>query len=1142
MRRKDLLIIVASVIILAFITVLGIYCVVNKEEVKQGITEVIGNKENYYSNGWEKAIVAEIRHDIPIPVGFTYVEGDKKSGLIIKNDNTNEEYMWIPYVEDAGNYMNTELNLKGNTEETKGSILEYNGFFIAIESVEEKYDRYLRENTNDNLKYIELKKVGYEAYKKAYEEQVGEEFNLNKISQEEIEELELRNTSKTEIAQTHLITVEEDALLKKYEETLGKTIFVKDFKALTLSTPSTNTYNKITKKEMIEKAKKYAKIIDEAIIYIANERDEREQNIINKIDKATEGKYIDEFTNPDKLEKMDVSEINDLIEYVYPIAEEVIKENYCETEEEKEEIENRFKEIEEDENVSNEKIKLKDNNEKVEAAIQYAAIINDDEIEEVKERVGFSSNVDYESDEKKFNAIREKLIDEAKSEQSTYNMMFNILDSGYTYAKYYDEDYEDRENDKEGENNPIDPSKWDEKIVTEGNGVPIPQGFVYKTGTVETGVVIEQEGSENLRFIWIPVEDVNKVKEVFKTNAEAAKVEELEINSYAEYKDEEVDEYTALVDSIKMYGGFYISEAELGHDEKGSSINVYRPMTIGDYGEFNRVSNGDYYRNLDDGNKAGLSSKEKDFKLTYESAKSKCKELYDISESVVSHLTYGLEYDATVNYLIEKGVITLEQAFNNSKEIGKYLDTSTQEERAKQGIWDEKYLNGIYGLAGNLSEITQEKYDDKIIVRGGSWDTEGNMQQLASKLPMEKEEIEKDIETIGFRACLYLKTEHEDISNDLKKIKEQEKKDFHDYINNNITNKDAKVIQDICKWVCDKIDEAKSNVALNEIANDGIFASRQIEQVIRGIREYPEGLEGFTYGETNEDCLNIKETAIKEIRELTWKEDRTFINSNGKSVVLNDRRIKVEKDITTVREEYRKKVIEERIDNYKLIDGETNCQSIIDKIKTNAKEKELKWTEDFANIKNRASLYIGLMEMVDEFDQYYPETKEYYEYWKDTKTKYMNKIADSFTWKEAEEAYNEGVKKIGDIINKKTDSLTEIKTEKTQYQKDIETAKANGWIILKTKNVDESKLGLAEWEEETTNFKKGDIRTFQCTMPNGDESYEYVVVFQNDYSDVRMETDADGKECLLFNTVGTAKIRVYCQNGSSITFICNIED
>jgi len=783
MRRKDILIISSIVIVILFLTVFRIYCVLNGEKIqfnqKEEITE-LASKE-YYSNGWCAKIVSKIIHDVPVPVGFTYIEGDKKTGLIIKNDNTNEEYMWIPYEEDAGSYMNTELNLKGSAEDSKESILEYNGFFVAIDSQEEKYDKYLRENTNDAFRYHELKNVGYEAYKKAYEEQVGEEFDLNKVEQEEIEELELRNAGKTEIGETHLITIEENALLKKYEETLGKTILVKDFKALTLAT-NINTENKLTEEEQ----------------------------------------------------------------------------------------------------------------------------------EETKE--------------------------DGKDEKEQTGSV-----------------------------------KWDKRIATEKDGVPVPQGFVHKEGTtIETGFIIEQEDSENLRFIWIPVEDVNAVKDTFLKYAKEANLdEELVIDAYKKYIDEEGEQYTALVDSIKMYGGFYVSEAELGYDINGDSINVYRTMTQSGYEEFNRVSNGDYYRNLDDGNKAGLYSEERNFQLTYENAKNKCNELYSVSESVVSHLTYGIEYDAVVNYLIKNG-LDVGQVFNDSREIGKYKNTLTTTERAANGVWDEKYLNGIYGLAGNLAEITQERCGDKIIVRGGSWNTEGNVQQLANKLAMDTEEIEVDIETIGFRACLYIKTEYEDKSSDLEGEKTKVKEEFENYINNEITNKESKVIKEIKDWTNKRIEKAKSSAALNEIVNDGISKSRQVEIVINYIISYRNDVNyAYTYGETNDICWEIKEKAVEQIRQLNWNDDKTFTDSNGEPVILNDIFLKAKEEIEVERDKFVGQVLEQYIDGY-VKGKEVKYQKIVDMVTESAKI-ELEETEDLDNIMTIVEKWQGIFEIANGFEEFVNE-------------------------------------------------------------------------------------------------------------------------------------------------------------------------
>ena len=102
-------------------------------EVTDGATK----KSESVRNEWEDKIAEEVE-GVPIPIGFTYKEGTKDTGLVIKDDNDNE-FVWVPatestYVKDtsfpgvipAGD----DTLPNGITDET-ADVKKYGGFYIG---------------------------------------------------------------------------------------------------------------------------------------------------------------------------------------------------------------------------------------------------------------------------------------------------------------------------------------------------------------------------------------------------------------------------------------------------------------------------------------------------------------------------------------------------------------------------------------------------------------------------------------------------------------------------------------------------------------------------------------------------------------------------------------------------------------------------------------------------------------------------------------------------------------------------------------------------------------------------------------------------------------------------------------------------
>ncbi len=110
---------------------------VNTDE-KKWFNEVIGNTSNVKEE-WQDTI-ASVKYGVPIPKGFIYKEGTKDTGLVIKDDNDNDnEFVWVPatestYIKDTSfpGYTPTgdDTLPNGITDET-ADVVKYGGFYIG---------------------------------------------------------------------------------------------------------------------------------------------------------------------------------------------------------------------------------------------------------------------------------------------------------------------------------------------------------------------------------------------------------------------------------------------------------------------------------------------------------------------------------------------------------------------------------------------------------------------------------------------------------------------------------------------------------------------------------------------------------------------------------------------------------------------------------------------------------------------------------------------------------------------------------------------------------------------------------------------------------------------------------------------------
>ena len=252
---------------------------------------------------------------------------------------------------------------------------------------------------------------------------------------------------------------------------------------------------------------------------------------------------------------------------------------------------------------------------------------------------------------------------------------------------------------------------------------PIPKGYKHVCGEWDNGFVIER-CSDGSQFVWIPVGilyskgmlDGKHFSERFGRR-----------NYYKEDEFEEDEFYEALNDelleqfeSIKKYGGFYISRYNISKSSEG------KPQSV--KGVIPWVN------------------------IKFDDAKKVASTIED-NEAVKSHLTFGAEYDSVLEWFIETGVKTFCEITENSNEWGNNRNTKNSPRKlVETGSREEWCANNIYDFAGNVIEWTQEQYEGwKSVVRGGSF---GDWEPVAYRNYLNPD-ISDD--RTGFRATLCIK-------------------------------------------------------------------------------------------------------------------------------------------------------------------------------------------------------------------------------------------------------------------------------------------------------------------------------------------------------------------------------------------------
>ena len=281
-------------------------------------------------------------------------------------------------------------------------------------------------------------------------------------------------------------------------------------------------------------------------------------------------------------------------------------------------------------------------------------------------------------------------------------------------------------------NSEIVKEEWKNTIASVEDGVPIPKGFDYVTGTKDTGLVIQdKKGNE---FVWVPATESTYVKDTSFPSYN---------NNKPTGDDTLPNGITDETADVKKYGGFYIGRYEAGVPENQITIDG---------------------KSTDTSNVEGIPVSKPGVtvwtNIYYTNAKASAEKMIN-NEYVQTGLLTGKAWDTTCHWIEDSlSSINASASLTDSRYYGNYRNSlspanvSGYGTKQVAGYSDKWMVKNIYDLAGNVREWTSDDTYGALNVRGGSYSYGG------SDVPVSYRSIFSASSTddfVGFRLRLYIK-------------------------------------------------------------------------------------------------------------------------------------------------------------------------------------------------------------------------------------------------------------------------------------------------------------------------------------------------------------------------------------------------
>lgn len=204
---------------------------------------------------------------------------------------------------------------------------------------------------------------------------------------------------------------------------------------------------------------------------------------------------------------------------------------------------------------------------------------------------------------------------------------------------------------------------------------PVPSGYEHIAGAWDSGYIIRRL-SDSSELVWVPVGALSADGSIDGKNYD----KQFGCRSYGYRREDECGfgrrgdaEFTAQLESIEKYGGFYITRYAVSHGEDG------KPVSVANAAPWTMI------------NRRDAQAAARTFENT---------------DGLASHLPYAAEQDCVFAWLIKCGVLTTEEivhagARRNTRDPHRTLGLT--------GRFGEKC--GIFDLTANVDEWAQESYD-----------------------------------------------------------------------------------------------------------------------------------------------------------------------------------------------------------------------------------------------------------------------------------------------------------------------------------------------------------------------------------------------------------------------------------------------
>ena len=246
--------------------------------------------------------------------------------------------------------------------------------------------------------------------------------------------------------------------------------------------------------------------------------------------------------------------------------------------------------------------------------------------------------------------------------------------------------------------------------------------------TISTGlVVIGPDGGE---FVWIPTTQTALSVRDFGSYFFGG-------GSLSGYEDEtDLPEYQEMTDSAKRYGGFYMGRYEASKGANG--LPASKRVTKSEPGQIW-------------------------VQFSPQDTVGACERLYADNDTVQGFFPWGINWDTTLQWLIDSGCKTKTEVASDSTDWGNYSNDSFSEGARGNytGQWEEAKANNIYDLAGNNWEWTRERCGSNYVMRGGGYNLmggacPGSRYPAAMRDPLPGNNHHPNV---TFRVALYVKGE-----------------------------------------------------------------------------------------------------------------------------------------------------------------------------------------------------------------------------------------------------------------------------------------------------------------------------------------------------------------------------------------------